>query len=78
MEQGVSLVVVRAGAVGGDDLALTIEVGCVKQLEVAVPDLAAGGKVPPDVVQLAQALRKGDVGVVCEACLAEDNEAVLH
>lgn len=77
-KQCVALVILRARTVGLHDLSLAVQVAGVEELEVLVPQLAAGRQVPRDVVQLAQAPGEGDVRVVCEACVAEHGKAVLE
>lgn len=77
MEEGVALVVVGARVVGGNDLALGVEVARVEELEVLVAELAARREVPLDVVELAEPPAEGDMGVVCQTGAAEDDEAVL-
>lgn len=77
MEKSVALVVVRTWAVAGHNLALGIEIAGVKKLVVFVAELAAWREVTPNVVQIAEALREGYVGVVVEASLAEDGETIL-
>lgn len=79
-KHGVALVVVRAGAVGRDNVAGAVEVGGVKELEVVVAQaLAPGRQVAADVVELGaeEVAGEGDVDVVGEGGGAEDGEAVL-
>lgn len=67
----------RARAIGGHDLAVTVEVARVEELQVLITQLAARRDVPRDIVQLAQAAGEGDVRVVGKTCVAEDGETVL-
>lgn len=67
----------RPRTIRGDNLAIAIEIRGVKELEVGVAEGAPWGQVPTNVVQLAEAVGEGDVGVVCEVCVAKDCEAIL-
>lgn len=46
----VPFVVVCARAIAGDDLAFSIEVGGIKELEVFIAQLAAWGKITANII----------------------------
>ncbi len=60
-------------------MAVGVQVAGVKELNLRVAQLGARGRVEKaaDVVKGAEAAREGDMGVVVEAGVAEDEEAVL-
>lgn len=78
VEQRVAPVVVRARAVGRDDLPFPVQIARVEELEVLVAELAPRRQVPPDVVQVAESFAEGDMRVVCKTGAAEYEEAVLR
>lgn len=74
---GVSLIVVRAGAVARHNLAFTVEIRSIKELKMLIAHASAWGEISPYIIEFSKAPGELDMGVICKVSVAEDGEAVL-
>lgn len=78
VENEVALPLVSARRVRVEDVAIGVEVAGVKDLDVLVAQLATGRQESLDVVEITEPAGEGDVAVVVEARIAEEEEAILR